>query len=1434
MTPLVSNLWPQFMVDPAFAACFGQVIVEHAQMLRQERQVIFTLRSGAPLDKNLCARLLASLQPDYEGFELRIQNLFGYAMLDETALRDLMEEMKRDGVPINGFLDRCKINIIGQKITIGVCHGTKFLQEMHFEKLLAERIAAHTGVTPQVTLQSAVSEAEQHQMEEKLERKIAPPVVKFEKKNTAPSIKVDGLDLTDKPVTIFHGKMFTPKNLTPLKDLGGEGGKCTIWGDVFFSEVKGNFRKIYTVSITDYQGSINLKIRAQEGEDCSKWESLGKGTTLIVRGDCSYDKYEHDYIVYPYDVLIVERKKREDTAPVKRVELHLHTKLSSMDGFCDPGGIVKLAHRMGHPAVAITDHGVCQGYPEAMLAADDIHKSDPDFKLIYGCEAYFVDDMIPCVYGVKDQPLDGEFCVFDTETTGLDPGVEYMTEIGAVIVKNGEVVEEFDTFVKPGKPITPKITELTGITNEMVADAPGEKEALEAFLKFAGDRILVGHNVHAFDMRFLRAAAKRSGIKLEPTYIDTLTMAQAMYPGLHNYKQGTINKHLELPAYEAHRACEDSAALGRIFGVMLNDLKEKQVAKVSEINTGLGGNREVLKKKYYHLIILVKNQMGLKNLYKIVSEAHVNYFFKKPRVPRSLLNKYRDGLLLTSACEAGELYRAIVDGTSYEELKKIASYYDILEIQPLGNNAYMVRDGKVDSEEDIKNFNRTVIKLGEDLHKPVIATGDVHFTEPEDAAYRAVLQAGNGFKDADNQPPLFFRTTQDMLAQFYYLPKEKAYEVVVKNPRKIAAMIDNNVRAIPRGTYPPSIEGAEQQLRDATWEHAKRDYGDPLPEIVEKRLQKELDSICGHGYAVLYVIAVKLVAYSNAGGYQVGSRGSVGSSAVAHFSGISEVNSLPPHYRCPKCKHSEFITDGSVDDGFDLPDKNCPNCGTRMLVDGHDIPFETFLGFYGDKEPDIDLNFSGEYQSKAHKYTEVIFGEGQTFKAGTIGTLADKTAFGYVKNYYEERGVHKRNCEIDRIVLGCVGVRRTTGQHPGGIVVLPMGEQIYTFTPVQHPANDMTVDITTTHFDYHSIDHNLLKLDILGHDDPTMIRMLQDLTGVDPTQIPLDDKAVMSLFQDTSALGITPDDLVNCQLGALGIPEFGTDFAMGMLIDTQPKEFSDLVRIAGLSHGTDVWLGNAQTLIQEKKATISTAICTRDDIMIYLISMGLDSEESFKIMENVRKGIVAKGKCDKWPEWKQDMIDHNVPDWYIWSCEKIKYMFPKAHAAAYVMMAWRIAYCKVFYPLAYYAAYFSIRATAFSYELMCQGKEKLEGYMHEYEKRKDELSKKEQDTYKDMRLVQEMYARGFEFLPLDIYKSEPHHFQIVDGKLLPALNTIDGLGDNAAVAIAEAAKDGIFLSKDDFRERTKVSKTTIELMSDLGLFGDMPESNQLSLFDFGA
>ena len=1417
------------MADPDFAASFGRVIVEHARMLRQERQVVFTLRSAAPLDKGLCARLLASLQPDYEGFELKIDNLFGYATLDEAALRELMEEMKRDGIPINGFLDRCRITITGQNITVGVCHGTKFLQEMEFERLLADRVAAHTGVRPKVTLTSAVGEAEQRQMEEKLERKIAPPVVKFEKKNTAPSIKVEGLDLTDKPVTIFHGKMFTPKNLTPLKDLGGEGGKCVIWGDVFFTEVKGNYRKIYTVSITDYTGSINLKIRAQEGEDCSKWENIAKGTTLLVCGDCTYDKYEHDYIVYPYDVLFVERKKREDNAPEKRVELHLHTKLSSMDAFCDPGGIVKLAHRMGHPAIAITDHGVCQGYPEAMLATDEIHKSDPEFKLIYGCEAYFVDDMVPCVYGVKDQPLDGEFCVFDTETTGLDPGVEYLTEIGAVIVRNGEVVEEFDTFVKPGKSITPKITELTGITNEMVADAPGEKEALEAFLRFADGRILVAHNAHAFDIRFLKAAAKRSGISFEPTYIDTLTMAQAMYPGLHNYKQGTINKHLELPSYEAHRACEDSAALGRIFCVMLSDLAEKEVTTVEGINTGLGGNREVLKKKYFHLIILVKNQMGLKNLYKIVSEAHVNYFFKKPRVPRSLLNKYRDGLILTSACEAGELYRAVVEGRSYEELKKIASYYDVLEIQPLGNNEYMVRDGKVESEEVIKDFNRTIIRLGEDLHKPVIATGDVHFTEPEDAIYRTVLQAGNGFKDADTQPPLFYRTTEDMLKQFSYLPKEKAYEIVVTNPRKIAATIDNNVRAIPRGTYPPSIEGAEQQLRDATWEHAKRDYGDPLPKIVEDRLKKELDSICGHGYAVLYVIAVKLVAYSNAGGYQVGSRGSVGSSAVAHFSGISEVNSLPPHYRCPKCKYSEFITDGSVDDGFDLPDKDCPHCGTRMLVDGHDIPFETFLGFYGDKEPDIDLNFSGEYQSNVHRYTEELFGKANVFKAGTVSGIQDKTAYGYVKKYLEARGKTVNHAEENRLTLGCTGVKRTTGQHPGGMVVVPDTYEIYDFCPIQHPADDVAGGLLTTHFEFKYLHDTLLKLDELGHDMPTFYKYFEEYTGIPVDSIPMNDPRVYSLLTSPEELGVTPEQ-IDSQTGTFGIPEMGTNFVRGMLVEARPRNFSELIQISGLSHGTDVWTGNADELIRSGTCTIAEVIGCRDSIMLYLLRKGLEPKMAFDIMEAVRKGKVAKGGFK--PGWEEAMREHEVPDWYIESCRKIKYMFPKAHAVAYLMSAIRLMWFKLYRPAEFYAVYFTVRGDDIDYEAAVGGAAVARAHMEAVKRRlKEEKNAKDEDVLVSLQLVNEMLSRGYAFLPIELGKSRGNKYIVEDGKVRLPFCALKGVGGTAAASLERATIDGQeYISVEELQQATGVTSAVLESLRTAGVLADLPESSQVSFF----
>ena len=1252
---------------------------------------------------------------------------------------------------------------------------------------------------------------------------------KFESDNGKKSMNPD----------VIYGRDFEEESME-IEKIDGPIGEVVIRGKILSVDTREirNEKTIIIFSVTDFTDTIVLKIFARNDDVPELLKEISGGKFVRVKGVATIDKFDSELTIGS----IVGIKKcadfttvRMDTSVEKRVELHCHTKMSDMDGVSDVKDIVKRAMKWGHKAIAITDHGDVQAFPDANHTVP----SDSDFKVIYGVEAYLVDDLKGMVTDSQNQDLDADYVVFDLETTGFSPETNRIIEIGAVKVQNGKIVDKFSTFVNPQVPIPFRIEQLTSINDSMVIDAPVIADILPEFMKFCEGCVMVAHNAD-FDMSFIKKNCQRLDIPCKPTIVDTVALARVLLPNLNRFKLDTVAKALGVSLENHHRAVDDAGCTAEIFVKFIEMLRERGMSTLDEVNTmGTSSVQNVQKMPTYHAIILATCDQGRTNLYKLISLAHIKYYHRRPRIPKSEFIRYRDGLLIGSACEAGELYRAILNGRPEEEISRLVNFYDYLEIQPLGNNAFLVRDedSPVASNDDLIEINKKIVRLGEQFHKPVVATCDVHFLDPEDEIYRRIIMAGQGFKDADEQAPLFLRTTEEMLKEFAYLGSEKAEEVVITNTNRIADMCEK-ISPVRPDKCPPVIENSDQMLRDICYNKAHKMYGDPLPEIVQERLDRELNSIISNGYAVMYIIAQKLVWKSNEDGYLVGSRGSVGSSFVATMSGITEVNPLHAHYLCKHCQYSDFDSDlvksFSGRSGCDMPDKLCPRCGKPLSKEGFDIPFETFLGFKGNKEPDIDLNFSGEYQSKAHKYTEVIFGEGQTFKAGTIGTLADKTAFGYVKNYYEERGVHKRNCEIDRIVLGCVGVRRTTGQHPGGIVVLPMGEQIYTFTPVQHPANDMTVDITTTHFDYHSIDHNLLKLDILGHDDPTMIRMLQDLTGVDPTQIPLDDKAVMSLFQDTSALGITPDDLVNCQLGALGIPEFGTDFAMGMLIDTQPKEFSDLVRIAGLSHGTDVWLGNAQTLIQEKKATISTAICTRDDIMIYLISMGLDSEESFKIMENVRKGIVAKGKCDKWPEWKQDMIDHNVPDWYIWSCEKIKYMFPKAHAAAYVMMAWRIAYCKVFYPLAYYAAYFSIRATAFSYELMCQGKEKLEGYMHEYEKRKDELSKKEQDTYKDMRLVQEMYARGFEFLPLDIYKSEPHHFQIVDGKLLPALNTIDGLGDNAAVAIAEAAKDGIFLSKDDFRERTKVSKTTIELMSDLGLFGDMPESNQLSLFDFGA
>ena len=1236
---------------------------------------------------------------------------------------------------------------------------------------------------------------------------------------------------------VVYGRDFDEEAIR-IEQIMGEMGEVVIRGQILSMDerpIRGE-KTILMFSITDFTDTIMVKMFCKnEYLDEIKNGGVAKGAFLKIKGVTTIDRFDSELTIG--SVIGIKKipsfvSTRMDTSPVKRVELHCHTKMSDMDGVSDVKDIIKRAMKWGHKAIAITDHGDVQAFPDANHAIG----KDDDFKIIYGMEAYLVDDLKGLVEHPMGQSFADTFVVFDLETTGFSPSKNQIIEIGAVKVVNGSITERFSTFVNPKVPIPFEIEQLTSINDDMVLDAPTIDEILPKFMEFCQDAVMVAHNAD-FDMSFIKHNCSALGLECEKTVLDTVALSRVLLPALNRFKLDTVAKALNVSLAHHHRAVDDAACTAEIFVKLVEMLRDRGVETMEDLDQMESYTEETIRKMpSYHAIMLAQNDIGRVNLYRLVSDSHIKYYNRRPKIPKSEFMKYREGILLGSACEAGELYRTLLRGSSQEEVARIVQFYDYLEIQPLGNNAFMLRTDKepVESEEDLKDINRQIVELGEQFNKLVVATCDVHFLDPEDEVYRRIIMAGKGFKDADDQAPLFLRTTEEMLKEFEYLGSEKAEEVVIENTNKIANMCEK-ISPVRPDKCPPVIENSDGMLREICYTRAHEIYGEDLPPVVVERLERELNSIISNGFAVMYIIAQKLVWKSNEDGYLVGSRGSVGSSFVATMAGITEVNPLSPHYICSNCHYVDFDSDlvksyaGKA--GCDMPDRNCPHCGQKLIKEGFDIPFETFLGFKGNKEPDIDLNFSGDYQSKAHKYTEVIFGDGQTFRAGTIGTLADKTAFGYVKNYYEERGVHKRNCEIDRIVQGCVGVRRTTGQHPGGIIVLPLGENIYSFTPVQHPANDMTTDIITTHFDYHSIDHNLLKLDILGHDDPTMIRMLQDLTGVDPQTIPLDSPEVMSLFQNTSALGIEPEDIGGCKLGALGIPEFGTDFAMQMLIDTKPQAFSDLVRIAGLSHGTDVWLGNAQTLIQEGKATISTAICTRDDIMTYLIGKGLDSEEAFTIMERVRKGAVANGKCKEWPEYKKDMLDHGVPDWYVWSCEKIKYMFPKAHAAAYVMMAWRIAWCKVFYPLAYYAAFFSIRATSFNYELMCQGKERLEYFMHDYERRKDTLSKKEQDTYKDMRIVQEMYARGFEFLPIDLYKAKAHHFRIIDNKLMPSISTIDGLGDKAADAVVEAAKDGKFLSRDDFRQRTKVSKTVIDLMVDLGILADLPESNQLSLFD---
>ena len=1319
--------------------------------------------------------------------------------------------------PIKGFIERAYKNRFNLDVTV------------RFEFHNSENPQAYT-VYNENKLKREVSSVVAHVVEEAPQVASPEKVASVEKaepeQKEAPKMRRKAAPLDPE---VIYGRECEGE-LTPIEELTDEIGEVVVHGKVLGIETR-EIRMEKTIvmfDITDFTDTITVKIFVPNDELGDVLAKLKKGNFYKVKGMAMFDKFDREIGIASVRGIkpsVDFTEKRMDTSEEKRVELHLHTVMSDMDSVVDIHKVIDRAKSWGMPAIAITDHGCLQAFP---IANHCISKDEP-FKVIYGVEAYFVDDLKEVVIQPQGQKLTDTYVVFDLETTGFSPKLNRIIEIGAVKVVGGEIVDHFSEFVNPEVPIPYQIEKLTGINDKMVMHAPTIEEILPRFLAFCEGAAMVAHNAD-FDMSFIFSNVERLGLSFNPTILDTVVLARALMPQLGNFKLNNVAKHLGVSLENHHRAVDDATATGDIFVRFIEMLHERGIDCVDDLHTLMDTSPEYIKKlPTYHGIILVKNETGRINLNRLVSASHLEYFNRRPRMPKSLIAQYREGLIIGSACEAGEVYQAVIREKEEAELARLVAFYDYLEIQPLGNNEFMLRSDKYAAEtmEDLMEYNKRIVALGESYNKPVVATCDVHFLDPQDHIYRSIIMAGKGFKDADDQPPVYLRTTEEMLEEFKYLGPEKAREVVITNTNLINDQIEK-ISPVHPDKCPPEIPDSDATLKKICYDKAHEIYGPELPPVVVERLERELNSIISNGFAVMYIIAQKLVWDSNDHGYLVGSRGSVGSSFAATMSGITEVNPLPPHYICPQCYYVDFdspeVKAYAGRSGCDMPDAVCPKCGHALNKEGHDIPFETFLGFKGDKEPDIDLNFSGDYQAKAHKYVEVIFGEGKAFRAGTIGTLAEKTAFAYVYKYYEERGVHKRRAEMKRIAEGCTGVKRTTGQHPGGIIVVPHDREIFEFTAVQHPANDMTTPIITTHFEYHSIDHNLLKLDILGHDDPTMIRRLEDLTGIDAKTIKLDDKDVMSLFHNTSALKIKPEDIGGIKLGSLGIPEFGTDFVIQMLLDAKPQSFSDLVRISGLSHGTDVWLGNAQTLIEEGRGTISTVICTRDDIMTYLINTGMEKGLSFTIMESVRKGKGLK------PEWEEAMLAQGVPDWYIWSCKKIKYMFPKAHAAAYVMMAWRIAWFKIFYPMAYYTAYFSIRASAFSYEMMCQGKERLEYFMKEISmKGKEGQTAKEQDTIKDMRIVQEMYARGIEFMPIELEKADDKRFQIIDGKIMPALSAIDGLGEKAAEAIVEAVKDGPFLSKEDFRNRTKVSKTITDKMVELGILGDLSESNQLDL-----
>lgn len=1367
----------------------------------------------------------------------------------------LYTAVRRDIPSINGTLNNAEVKFENNTLTINLLNGGKtLLDSKGFDKALVKQIyeefnlhisVIYTG-TFEVEENNEEYKAAIQNAQEKINRENLQKAAEFyqEEAETAKQREEIHAENTTAEIEIREGKFSTPQivqssirplygrsirgKMIPISSISGDSGRIVVWGDVFDIEkkvTKSGDKNIFTIDITDYTGSTTAKI-FNSIKESAVIDNIKKGDTIVVQGDVEYDKYAGELVVNARSVGTAQKVKVVDNAEKKRVELHMHTNMSQMDAVTSAGDLVNRAYQWGHKAIAITDHGVAQAFPDAMKAADKINKDEEKIKVIYGVEAYFMDDLVESVKGDADTGFDGTFICFDIETTGLSAARDKITEIGAVKVENGIITDKFSTFVNPEMPIPQKITQLTGITDEMVKDAPSQSEAVSAFLEFAGDNVLVAHNA-PFDTSFIAKACEDMGREYNYTSIDTVAISRAILTDIKNCKLDTVAKFLRLGEFNHHRATDDAEMLAKIFITLCRRLTDDfGITKTNDINTKIAGG-DFKKLPTYHQIILVKNKTGLKNLYRLISYSHLNYFYKKPRIPKSELVKYRDGLIIGSACCAGQLYMAILDGKPWGELKQIASFYDYLEIQPAGNNSFMIRDGRFDSVDELHKIDSTIIRLAKELGKPVCATCDVHFMDPTDSEFRKILMAGQGYKDADQQAPLYFRTTAEMLKEFEWLGKDKAYEYVVENPNKIADMCEY-IRPIPKGTFPPNIEGAQEQLIDITWKRAKEKYGDPLPEIVKARLDKELNSITTYGFSVLYMTAQKLVADSEAHGYLVGSRGSVGSSFVATMSGISEVNPLCPHYVCPNCKHSEFITDGSYGSGFDMPPKNCPECGTLMDQDGHEIPFETFLGFKGDKVPDIDLNFSGEYQSKSHRYTEELFGKNNVFKAGTISTVAEKTALGFVKKYAQERGLVMHKAEEKRLAIGCTGVKRTTGQHPGGMVVVPRTNDVYDFCPVQHPANDVNSDNITTHFDFHSIHDTITKLDELGHDVPTIYHYLELYTGIPVMKVSMSDPEVMSLFTSPKALGVTEED-IDSKTGTFSLPECGTAFVRGMLVEAQPKTFTDLLQIAGLSHGTDVWLGNAQELIHNGTCTISEVIGTRDSIMTYLMHKGLEPGMAFKIMEIVRKGNATKLLTE---EHFKAMREHNVPEWYIDSCMKIKYMFPKAHAAAYMIATLRLGWYKVHKPVEYYAAYFTVRSENLDGAIAMQGHKAVRDKMNNIKQKQSvhEATAKDEAEYQTLQIVNEMMARKIEFLPVDIYKSEAKMFKVEDGKIRLPFSSLPGVGGAAADSLAETGKHTEYLSIEDMQIKTKVTKAVIETLKDVGVLNNLPESSQMSLF----